>query len=123
MVIQKYPVILLVISVMLGVCGQFLFKTGLNKMGAPLELSWRLIRIFFTPYIFGGLSCYVLSTFTWLTALSRVDLSLAYPMLSLGYVLIFIIGIFFLKEEFTLTKLFANLLIVAGIILLNLKLK
>ncbi len=121
MAILRNPIALLVISVLLGVTGQFFFKTGLNKMGGNVELSWQIVKIFFTPYIFTGLCCYVLSTFTWLSALSKVELSIAYPMLSLGYILIFIIGVAFFKETFTLTKLFGNLLIVAGIILINLK--
>ncbi|MCE1245927.1 MAG: EamA family transporter [Firmicutes bacterium] len=85
---------------------------------AGIELTPKIVFLFFTPHIFLGLCLYVLSTFSWLSALSKVPLSFAYPMLSTGYLLIFVIGILFLGEKFTYAKLFANLLIIAGISLL-----
>jgi multidrug transporter EmrE-like cation transporter len=89
-----------------------------SLLPAGIELTPRIVLLFFTPYIFLGLSLYVLSTFTWLSALSKVPLSFAYPMLSTGYLLIFVIGILFLGEKFTYVKLLANLLIIVGISLL-----
>lgn len=85
---------------------------------ASVELSPKIILIFFTPFIFMGLSFYVLSTFTWLAGLSRIPLSIAYPMLSTGYLIIFIISVLFLGEKYTHAKLIANLLIIGGITLL-----
>ena len=83
-----------------------------------IDLSPQIIFIFFTPFIFAGLSCYVLSTFTWLSGLSKIPLSIAYPMLSTGYLIIFIISVLFLGEKYSHAKLMANLLIIAGISLL-----
>lgn len=83
-----------------------------------IELTPRIVLIFFTPYIAAGLTCYVLSTFTWLSGLSRVPLSFAYPLLSMGYLIIFTVGVVFLDEKYTHMKLVANLLIIAGICLL-----
>jgi multidrug transporter EmrE-like cation transporter len=116
--VVKSPYYLMIISILLGVSGQFLFKCGLNREGGGIDLSWRIVHIMFTPYVAAGLACYVLSTFTWLSALSKVPLSFLYPMLSLGYLIIFLISVFFLHEQYTHTKLLANLLIIAGIILL-----
>ena len=92
------------------------YKGEILKGG--IDLSPKIIFIFFTPFIFAGLSCYVLSTFTWLSGLSRIPLSIAYPMLSTGYLIIFIISVLFLGEKYTHAKLVANLLIIAGISLL-----
>lgn len=89
-----------------------------DLLPAGIELTPRIVFLFFTPHIFLGLCLYVLSTFSWLSALSKVPLSLAYPMLSTGYMIIFIVGVLFLGEKFTYAKLFANLLIIAGISLL-----
>ncbi len=83
-----------------------------------IDLSPQIILIFFTPFIFAGLSCYVLSTFTWLSGLSKIPLSIAYPMLSTGYLIIFIISVLFLGEKYTHAKLVANLLIIGGITLM-----
>jgi multidrug transporter EmrE-like cation transporter len=109
---------LLLIAVMLGVAGQFLFKTGLNKIGEEVELSIHVARLFFTPYIASGLCCYVLSTFIWLAALSKVPLSFAYPMLSMGYLVIYLVSVMFLGEKYTNAKMAANLLIILGISLM-----
>jgi multidrug transporter EmrE-like cation transporter len=114
----KNPAVLLFMSVALGVTGQFLFKTGLNKLGGNIDLSWKIVQLFFTPYIAAGLSCYVLSTCTWLAALSRVPLSSAYPVLSTGYLCIYLISVLFLGEKYTHMKLAANLLVIVGITLL-----
>lgn len=92
------------------------YKAELLKGG--IDLSPQIILIFFTPFIFAGLSCYVLSTFTWLSGLSKIPLSIAYPMLSTGYLIIFIVSVLFLGEKYTHTKLLANLLIIAGITLM-----
>lgn len=118
MAIAKNPMIMLVISIVLGVCGQFLFKTGLNKMGGGIDLSWHIVKLFFTPFIGAGVCLYVLSTFTWLSALSKVPLSFAYPMLSSGYIIIYLVSVIFLGEQYSHTKLAAILLIIAGISLL-----
>lgn len=92
------------------------YHTELLKGG--IDLSPQIILIFFTPFIFAGLSCYVLSTFTWLSGLSKIPLSVAYPMLSTGYLIIFIISVLFLGEKYSHAKLMANLLIIAGITLM-----
>ena len=47
-------------------------------------VGWKLAT---QPYILGGLACYVISVVVWIMALSRVEVSIAYPMLSVGYVL------------------------------------
>lgn len=117
MVLLKNPFVLVGISVLFGVTGQFLFKKGLQ--GKDVELSIKIIRIFFTPYIFAGLTAYVLSTFTYLSALSKAPLSIVYPMISVSYILVFIISVVFLKEQYSHVKLFGNLLIIAGVVLLN----
>lgn len=118
MELLKNPYVLVGISLTLGVTGQFLFKKGLNSMGGEIDLSWRIIFIFFTPYIASGLFAYVLSTFTYLSALSKAPLSVVYPMISCSYILVYIISVLFLKESYSLTKLLANLLIVSGVVLL-----
>ena len=81
---------LVIFGVLLNAVAQLLLKAGTRAVG-HFEFSlanvwpvgWALAT---NPYIFGGLSCYVVSVVIWILALSRVEVSLAYPMLSLGYV-------------------------------------
>ena len=66
-------------GVLLNAAAQLLLKAGTNAM--PLGL-----RLALEPHIVGGLACYVVSVVLWVVALSRVPVSIAYPMLSIGYV-------------------------------------
>jgi len=70
---------LILIGVLLNAAAQLLLKAGTNA--APLGIALAL-----EPHILGGLVCYVVSVVVWIVALSRVPVSMAYPMLSIGYV-------------------------------------
>jgi multidrug transporter EmrE-like cation transporter len=73
---------------------------------------------FLSPFIIFGLALYGLSAVLWVVLLSKLDLSVAYPALSLGYILILLISVFFLGEQVSLARFAAVLLIMAGIFLL-----
>lgn len=77
-------------GVLLNACAQLLLKAGTNRVG---EFAFSLAnivpvgsRLALNPFIAGGLACYVVSVVVWILALSRVPVSVAYPMLSIGYV-------------------------------------
>ncbi len=82
--------LLILTGVLLNAIAQLLLKAAVRGMGpiglsAPLlvRAGWMLAQ---NPYILGGLACYATSLVVWILALSRVEVSLAYPMLSLGYI-------------------------------------
>jgi multidrug transporter EmrE-like cation transporter len=80
----------IIIGVLLNACAQLLLKAGVNAVG-HFEFSARNIvpvgfKIATQWPIIGGLTCYVFSVVVWILGLSRVDVSVAYPLLSLGYV-------------------------------------
>jgi len=82
---------LILTGVLLNAVAQLLLKAG-SRAIAGVELSlgnaWTLLeRIALNPPILGGLACYAVSVVVWILALSRVDVSIAYPMLSVGYVM------------------------------------
>ena len=77
-------------GVALNATAQLLLKAGTNAVGHfeftlsnIIPVGWRIAT---QLPIIGGLACYVLSVVVWIVGLSRVDVSIAYPMLSLGYV-------------------------------------
>ena len=77
-------------GVLLNALAQLLLKAGANRLG-PVELQFATLvgaarDIAFSGPIVAGLACYVLSVGLWIVALTRVDVSVAYPMLSIGYV-------------------------------------
>ena len=81
---------LLMTGVLLNAGAQLLLKAGTNAVGAfeyssanIIPVGWKLAT---EPHIIGGLACYVVSVVVWIMALSRVEVSIAYPLLSVGYV-------------------------------------
>ncbi|MEF3273181.1 MAG: EamA family transporter [Chloroflexus sp.] len=114
---------LLITACVLTVTGEVLLKVGINavttKVGAfslnPQVLwatftDWRIILGF--ALVFGG-------AIFWLGVISRVDLSFAYPLLALNYVIILIPSRVLLNEPITLMRLIGALIIVAGVIIIT----
>lgn len=82
--------VFLLTGVLLNAGAQLLLKAGTNRLGV-LSLTaddWMatLTRIATEGHFIAGIACYMISVFVWILGLSRVPVSIAYPMLSLGYV-------------------------------------
>jgi len=81
---------LVLAGVLLNAAAQLLLKAGTNAVGTfefSLANAWPVgTKLALHPAILGGLACYVVSVVVWILALSRVPVSIAYPMLSIGYV-------------------------------------
>jgi multidrug transporter EmrE-like cation transporter len=81
---------LVLTGVLLNALAQLLLKAGTRQVGA-FEFSYANVipvgaKLIANWPIIGGIGCYVISVVVWIMALSRVDVSIAYPMLSIGYV-------------------------------------
>ena len=116
-------VVYIFISVLLGATGQVLLKKGMLLIG-PLTLSITeigdiLLRLVTNPFILLGLGTYVVSTVIWLVALSRVDLSYAYPFVSLSYVLMLLASWLLLHENLSPIRLLGTFVIVMGVFLVS----
>ena len=120
---MNIAVVYILISVMGGALGQILLKKGMSSMG-PLTLSidqaipilWKMST---NPYVIVGLGIYVMSTFFWLTALSRVDLSYAYPFASLSYVIMLIASWWLFDENISLLRVTGSIVVLVGVILIS----
>ena len=99
---------LILVGVLLNAAAQLLLKAGTNAM--PLGL-----RLAIEPHILAGLACYVVSVVVWIVALSRVPVSIAYPMLSIGYVVNAIAAWYLLGEAVTPMRLAGIGIIVLGV--------
>lgn len=112
---------LIIVTVMLNVAGQMAMKRGMNAVGAISFDVNRLpaiaLRTLTQPYVLIGIAAYGLSSVFWLVILSRVDLSYAYPALSLGYVLIVIVSWLLLNESVTASRLIGVFVVCGGVIL------
>ena len=95
-------------GVLLNATAQLLLKAGTNAM--PLGL-----RLAIEPHILAGLACYVISVVVWVVALSRVPVSIAYPMLSIGYVVNALAAWALLGEALTPMRMAGIAVIVVGV--------
>ena len=114
---------LILTSTILGVVGQMTLKKGMTALG-PLALTAReapglALRIFTTPAVIIGLGIYVTSSCFWLLALSRVQLTYAYPFASLSYVLIVIASWMLLGEHPSPLRLGGMAIIMIGVLLIS----
>lgn len=106
----------------LVVAGQLFLKSGLSNFGEINSfglLMSKILFIIFNPHVFLGLVLYVFSSALWLIILSRTSLSFCYPFISISYVLIVITSRIFFNETIDLYKIFAIILIIAGVIMLS----
>jgi multidrug transporter EmrE-like cation transporter len=110
---------LILIGVLLNATAQLLLKAGTNAIGHfEFHLDNILpigMKLAFEPHILGGLSCYVISVVVWIMALSRVPVSVAYPMLSIGYVVNAVVAYFWFGEALAGQKLLGIGFIVIGV--------
>jgi len=119
---EVHPFAVALFSIVLGASGQFLFRLGMLHYGKVTVTGiWgQLGSIIFTPAIFLGFSCFGVSSILWLVVISRWELSYAYPLVALGYVMAILYGTFLLHETLTLPKIVGSVLILAGISVLGL---
>ena len=112
--------LIIVIGVSLNAAGQLFLKSGANIIG-PITTNSNIATTLIASintYIILGLLCYVLSVLAWIVALTRVDVSIAYPMLSLGYVIVTLAAWFLFNEPISAVKILALSIIIFGIVLL-----
>jgi drug/metabolite transporter (DMT)-like permease len=110
-------------GVMLNAAAQILMKTGTNAIGYfefsienILPIGWKLAT---ELHIVGALFCYALSVVIWILALSRVPVSIAFPMLSMAYVVNAVAAWYLLGEAFNPTKLIGMGVIILGVIIIS----
>ena len=84
---KQLPLIL--IAVMLNTIAQIGLKTGMRMVGYfefSIKNLWPVTaQLIQNPYIIVSILFYIISMLSWLMVLSRVDVSFAYPLTSLGY--------------------------------------
>jgi multidrug transporter EmrE-like cation transporter len=112
---------LVLTGVLLNAAAQLLLKAGTNRIG---EFAFSLenllpigAKVATNPPILAGLACYAVSVVVWIMALSRVPVSIAYPMLSIGYVVNALAAWALFGESLAMQKLVGIGFIVVGVFL------
>ena len=115
--------LLLLGCVALNAAAQLLLKAATRTSGVLIsdggQVSWQAAaQLLRASPLWVGLAFYGVSVILWLGALSRVPVSIAYPMLSIGYVVNAVAALFLFNEALTGAKVIGILLTVAGVIVL-----
>lgn len=110
-------------SILLSAMAQLLLKAAMSYSAQANDGVQFLWTTHAGYWLLAGLSCYALSMLSWLILLAKWPLSLAYPMLSLSYVLVYLGAASWpmLHESFTTTRSLGLIIVVIGVILVNRK--
>jgi multidrug transporter EmrE-like cation transporter len=115
---------LILTGVGLNAAAQLLLKVATKPLGHfsvfnADTLNSSVVILFKSPPFWGGMLCYAASVCVWVAALSKAPVSTAYPMLSLGYVVVAAVSVAWLGETLTVPKVLGIALICAGVYLMS----
>lgn len=114
---------LILLGVLLNAGAQLLLKEGTRRIGY-FDFAWANalpigLQLAANPFVIAGLTAYVVSVAVWILVLSRVDVSYAYPMLSIGYIVNAVAAYYLFQEDLSLTRVTGILVIIAGVYLVT----
>ena len=117
--IKYYAV--LAVSIWFNVCSLLLMKKGavaggdlFNNLGSPS--AW--IKLMLSGYMIGAVGCFGASFVTWMIALKKIDLSLAYPLVSVSYIIIALASQYMFDESIGVYRWLGMGLIIAGVVVM-----
>lgn len=117
--------VFILVAVLLGVVGQLLLKMGITQVGTLVfgsDLAGLIqlgLQVFGNLKVLGGFAAYGLSSLFWIVVLSKVDLSLAYPMLALNYVLVPLTAWLFLGEQVPTLRWLGAGVVIIGVVIIS----
>jgi drug/metabolite transporter (DMT)-like permease len=114
---------LILLGVLLNAFAQVALKQGMRTIGHFAFSLENILpvgtRVFLNPFVLAGLIAYVVSVLVWLMALSRVEVSYAYPLLSVGYIVAALAGQVLFHEALTPVRWAGILVICLGVFLVT----
>lgn len=109
-------------SILMSSTAHIFLKKGMMTHSLNTIKSDGVISLVWTvgtnPWVIGGMFLHVSALVVWLWALSKVDISFAYPFLALGYVLVSAMAWLWLDEELSQMKMLGMVIIIVGILIL-----
>ncbi|EKD71642.1 MAG: hypothetical protein ACD_46C00139G0010 [uncultured bacterium] len=113
--------VLILLGVLLNAAAQLMLKAGMTQIGHfEFSLTNAIpigMKVMANPPIITGLFMYVISVGVWLLVLSRVQVSFAYPMLSIGYIVNALAAYYIFGEPLTSVRMLGIFIIIAGVYL------
>ena len=106
-------------TILFTVYGQLVLKWQINQAGQlPVDLNQKvffLFKLLLNPWLLSGFASAFVAALAWMAAMTKLDLSHAYPFMSLAFVLVLFLSVFFFNEPLTWPKVAGMALIVCGI--------
>ncbi len=114
---------LIMLGVLLNATAQLLLKEGMRRIG-HFTFAWANaipigLQAAMSPFILAGLFSYAVSVVVWMLVLSRVEVSFAYPMLSVGYIVTAIASYYLFHEDLSASRIAGIVVIIAGVFLIT----
>jgi drug/metabolite transporter (DMT)-like permease len=109
----------LLLNILLLVSGQIIWKIGLERAGG-LQLH-NLVQVLFSPLILLGIFIYGIATVVWLFVLSRLPLSIAYPLQSFAFIIALLAALLLFHETIPPNRWIGAMVILTGIAVLSWK--
>lgn len=118
-----FVILLLAATIICGVAGQLLLKNGMKEIGRVENIESLLnlgtfAKMASNVFVALGIIFYAMSAIAWLGAISQLDISLAYPLISLSYVIVALLAWAVFKENISLVRWAGILVILFGSFLL-----
>jgi EamA-like transporter family. len=110
-------------TLLFTVYGQMILKWRISRLGFHLPDSGicdkfiALIRLVVDPFILSGFVAAFIASLFWMGAMSKFEITQAYPFMSLAPAIVFLLGVFLLGETFTIGKVIGLILIITGTII------
>lgn len=111
------------LTILFTVYGQVILKWRISNLNWSLtttegmgQMIVSYVKFLFDPLIFSGFVSAFIASIFWMLAMTKFELTYAYPFMSLSPALVFVIGILVLGETFTMGKILGLLLIMIGIL-------
>lgn len=108
-------------TILFTVYGQLILKWRVNKYGSlPIDLVDKitfLLKLLLDPFVLSGFIAAFVASIFWMAAMTKFDISFAYPFMSLSFVSVFVLSVLLFKEPVTLYKILGLGIIVVGIII------
>lgn len=112
---------LIIISVLLNCCAQLLMRRGMLSIGdiGINNIINNIVPMVTNLWLWGAMACYAVSIIIWMVVLSRVQVSYAYPFLSIGYIVAALCGYYFFNENLDAYRISGILVICIGVYLIS----
>lgn len=118
-------ILFIISSVSLSAFAQIVLKMGMSnpKVQNDLIIAGSLFEKLFIAltnvYVVAGISMYLLSMILWLVVLSKIDVSVAYPFVGLGFIITMVLGFLLLNEQISTMRVMGTILVVCGVLMVS----